>query len=421
MRLWSIKILLFFSILFLIINYPIYTLAQEQPNVQILLDGYPVTFDVAPIIKDGRTLVPFRAIAEALGVLIEWDDKTRTITATDGKNNIKLQIGNKVAYLNNDEIFLDVPPQIVNDRTLIPIRFFSEAFNCKVDWDPSTYSVKITSPVKEMSILGFYALGDSKTSSWTNLFGKSYPEYAPGNTDVISWVELGWYSADSDGNLLTKSRTGWQRPDGWEKVLEAAGQYKIKTEMVVHVADADLTITNLLSSRDAMEKLSKAISEEAKFYDGVNLDFEGLGLNETGDALSITKQRFTEFVKLLRNDLDKSKTLTLSLHAPNSAYKGYDYRSLGEVADKIIVMAYDYGTKPEPEKLVVQAIEQALKDVPKKKLILGISVPSETPESVAVKIGLAKRYGLNGIALWRLGLITDEMWNVLRNTVSAQR
>lgn len=53
-------------------------------------------------------------------------------------------------------------------------------------------------------------------------------------------------------------------------------------------------------------------------------------------------------------------------------------------------MAYDYGAKPEPEELVIQAIEQATKNVPKEKLLLGISIPNETQESFAVKIGLAK-------------------------------
>lgn len=105
-----------------------------------------------------------------------------------------------------------------------------------------------------MFVTGFYALGDSQTSSWTNLFGKSYPEYTSGNTGYFSSIAFGWYSLDSNGNLLTKSRTGWQRPDGWEKVLDVISQFELKSEMVIHVTDGDNTVSNLLSSKEAIEK-----------------------------------------------------------------------------------------------------------------------------------------------------------------------
>ncbi|MBE3582028.1 MAG: copper amine oxidase N-terminal domain-containing protein [Thermoanaerobacteraceae bacterium] len=135
---------------------------QEQPEIPVLLDGLPVTFDVQPVIQNGRTLVPFRAIAEALNIKVTWDDAAQTVNASDGKTSIQLQIGNKTAYRNESPIPFDVPPQILGGRTLIPLRFFSEAFNCKVEWDSSLGAVLITSPPKEMVVIGFYALGDSR-------------------------------------------------------------------------------------------------------------------------------------------------------------------------------------------------------------------------------------------------------------------
>lgn len=317
---------------------------------------------------------------------------------------------------------MDVPPVIQNGRTLIPLRFFSEAYNCEVVWDGPNNTVRITSPPKEMVVTGFYALGDSKTSSWTNLFGKPYPETSSGNTDVVGELVLGWYSLDKDGNLLTRSRTGWQRPDGWEKVLETATEYKLKTEMVVHITDGDGTISSLLKDETAMTRAVNGIMEEAVLYQGINLDFEGLGYRDEGEQLMAVQDYFSNFVRFLAEKVQAvGLDLTLTLHAPNSAYRGYDYKSLGEVADRIIIMAYDYGTRPEPDSLVIQAVEQSLKVVPKEKLILGISIPSENPESILTKVGIAKRYQLNGIALWRLGLLTDEMWDALRKTVEVKR
>jgi len=393
-------------------------LAQENKAISVFIDGLPVVFDVEPVIQDGRTLVPFRAIAEALGVEISWDGETQTVSTTDGKTAVKLQIGNKTAYCNDAPITLDVPPIILGGRTLIPLRFFSEAYNCKVEWDGVNWMVKIISPPKEMSVIGFYALGDSRTSSWTNLFGVPYPETAVGNTDIVGELALGWYSLDKDGNLLTKSRTGWQRPGGWEDVLKAASKYGLITEMVVHVTDGDGTITSLLSNDAAMTTAASNIIKEAALYQGINLDFEGLGYKEEDEQLLETQGEFNKFVQLLAEKAHEAGLkLTLTLHAPNSAYKGYDYNALSEYADRIIVMAYDYGAKPEPNTLVVQAVEQSLKCVSKEKLVLGISIPNETSESLLSKIGIAKRYQLKGIALWRLGLLTDEMWDTLKATV----
>ncbi|WP_422448305.1 stalk domain-containing protein [Thermoanaerobacterium sp. DL9XJH110] len=413
------RVLLCITLAFIIVSCITPTaLAQENKAISIFIDGLPVIFDVEPIIQNGRTLVPFRAIAEALGVQVDWDGETQTVIATDGKMIVKLQIGSKTAYCNEAPTALDVPPVISGGRTLIPLRFFSEAFNCKVEWDGVNRMVKITSPPKDMSVIGFYALGDSRTSSWTNLFGVPYPNTAVGNTDIVDELALGWYSLDKDGNLLTKSRTGWQRPDGWEDVLEVASKYGLVAEMVVHVTDGDGTLTSLLSNDAAMITATSNIIKEAALYQGINLDFEGLGYKEDGEQLLATQRAFNRFVQLLSEQTQKARlTLTLTLHAPNSAYKGYDYKTLSEYADRIIVMAYDYGTKPEPNALVIQAIEQALKCVPKEKLVLGISIPNETPESLLSKVGIAKRYQLEGIALWRLGLLTDEMWGMLKSVV----
>lgn len=409
-------------VLMLACTFTSLALAEPQRPISVLVDGLPVTFDVQPFIQNGRTLVPFRAIAEALNVKVTWDGKTRIVSATDGKTAVRLQIGNKTAYRNDAPVPLDVPPVILGERMLIPVRFFAEAFACNVDWDAPAGVVRIVSPPKEITVVGFYALGDSDTSSWANLFGRPYPETDTGNTDVISEIALGWYSLDKDGVLLTRSRTGWQRPDGWEDVLRAAGKFNLETEMVVHVTDGDGTVSSLLASEAAMTGAVRAITQEAKRYDGINLDFEGLGYQDTGEPLGLVQREFTAFVRLLSEQARASGLgLTLTLHAPNSAYKGYDYKALGDRADRIVVMAYDYGSKPEPVSLVAQAMEMAKALVPPEKLVLGISAPAETAESIPAKVGIVKRYGLGGIALWRLGVITDGMWKALRDTVRARR
>lgn len=395
---------------------------EPSAAVNVYLDELPVSFDVQPEIHDGHTLVPFRALAEALRVKVEWDGATNTITARNAQLTVSLQIDNATAYINNAPVSLDVPPMLVDNRTIIPLRFFSEAFKCRVEWDGSTNSVKIFSPPAQMAVTAFYALGDTSTSSWTDLFGTSFPNTARGRTDQVSRLALGWYSLDRDGNLLTSSSTGWQRPEGWQDVLAAAKKYNLETEMVVHLTDGDGTLTTLLANPSAMRQAVTEIAGEAEGYNGVNLDFEGLGLTDQGEDLTKVRERYTEFVRLLAVELKPANLkLTLSLHPSNSAYHGYDYAALGKLADQIIVMAYDYGPKPEPVNLVLQAVEEAAASVPSGKLLLGISAPGETPQSVLVKAGIAKRYNLGGIALWRLGLVPGEAWDTLRSTIQAQQ
>jgi spore germination protein YaaH len=397
----------------LVLVLPVF--AQTTKDITVSVDGLPVQFDVKPTIQNGRALVPFRALAEALQVKVTWDGASKTIRAEEGANVTTLQIGNKTALKNGSPVVLDVPPQVIKGRTLIPLRFFSETFQCQVDWQQAANAIYIFSPSQSLEVLGYYALGDQQTSSWTNLFGKPFPAVATGNTDVLDSLALGWYSLDSEGNLLTKSRTGWQRPDDYEKVLAAADQYRLNTEMVVHVTDQDNLLTELLNNQLICQQAVATIVAESVHYQGVNLDFEGLGLSEKGADLTRVRDSFTNFVALLAKELKKNdKKLALSLHAPNSAYQGYDYQKLGQLADTIVVMAYDYGSKPEPVSMISQAIQQARVVVPADKLILGISLPNETPSSMTSKIALAKQYHLKGIALWRLGLVSDEMWQKLR-------
>jgi len=400
--------------------YPVFASqgVEQTQEIKVLLDGIELGFDVEPLIENGRTVVPFCEIAEALNVEVSWDELKRCVIADNGDISVTMPLDSQYAWINNSRVTMDAPPLLINGRTLIPARFFSEVFGCKVEWIADSSTVKITSPPQIMKLTGFYALGDEKTSSWTDLFEKAYPESEQGNTGIVSDLALGWYSMAEDGQLLTKSSTGWQRPDGWEKVIETAARYKMDTQMLIHMTDRDGRLVRLLNDDKAVNRAIDSIAQEVYLYNGVNLDFEGLGWNDSIEELDKTQAAFNNFVEKLSLELKKQgKELTLTLHAPNSAYLGYDYENLGRVADHIIIMAYDYRVQPEPDRLVCQALDMAVNLVPADKIMLGISAVSETSESLINKIGIAKRYKLEGIALWRLGLLSDEMWKVVEDNV----
>jgi len=116
--------------------------ALAAPNV--VLNGNKLAFNVPPIVESGRTLVPLRTIFESLGATVTWDEDSQTVTAIKGTNTIKLQIGSYTATINGKPMELSVPGEVVNGRTLVPLRFVSEAMGCKVDWVEATQTVVIT-------------------------------------------------------------------------------------------------------------------------------------------------------------------------------------------------------------------------------------------------------------------------------------
>ena len=100
--------------------------------------------NTAPVIISDRTLLPVRAIVEAMGGTAEWNESERTVTLTKGKDVIRLVIDEPEAYLNDEAEVLDSPPVIINGRTMLPIRFIAESFNFSVEWKGEESTVIIT-------------------------------------------------------------------------------------------------------------------------------------------------------------------------------------------------------------------------------------------------------------------------------------
>ena len=109
------------------------------------LDGRQLSFEVPPTIENGRTLVPLRAIFEAMGATVTWDQTTYCATAAKGDTTVVLNIGSTVPTVNGHIKQLDVPAKIVNGRTLAPLRFVGEAFGGTVHWDPNTQLISMLS------------------------------------------------------------------------------------------------------------------------------------------------------------------------------------------------------------------------------------------------------------------------------------
>lgn len=119
----------------------------EAPDVSVFVNGTMMNFDVFPRIAKDRVLVPFRAIFEELGAEVEWIEAERRIVARKDWLTVDLKIGEPQATLNSEITqTMDVAPVIVNGRTLVPLRFVGESLGAKVDWEDTTRTVRITMP-----------------------------------------------------------------------------------------------------------------------------------------------------------------------------------------------------------------------------------------------------------------------------------
>jgi len=120
----------------------ILTIGSKQMDVNV--DSYEL--DVAPYIKNGYTMVPLRFVAEAFGAKVGWDDGTKTVDIDFAGHHIKVVIGSAEAVVDDETVTMPLPAEIVNSRTMVPVRFISEAFGFTVKWDDSTKVITVTYP-----------------------------------------------------------------------------------------------------------------------------------------------------------------------------------------------------------------------------------------------------------------------------------
>ena len=115
-------------------------------EVKIKVDGQSIeNLDVPPIIINDRTMVPARAIFEKMGADVDWNADTKEVYITKDSDLVVLKIDSNTGYTNGLEFKMDTPAKIVNDRTMIPVRAASEALGCIVGWDNNTRLVTINS------------------------------------------------------------------------------------------------------------------------------------------------------------------------------------------------------------------------------------------------------------------------------------
>lgn len=190
-------------------------------EISVTIDGRFIEFDVPPQLINDRTMVPLRAIFEALGARVEWDNDTQTVTATKDNISVITTIGSRTMYVNNSRKSMDVAPVIINSRTLVPARFVAEAFDCDVDWNGDLQIVDITTYYVDDNKVYDETLFDEETTKDSNS-----PRHAPNmyvdwiTTNKYDVISVDWYCDEDAYNTYwavhnwNNGYAGFQNKDG---------------------------------------------------------------------------------------------------------------------------------------------------------------------------------------------------------------
>lgn len=392
------------------------------PTPRVLVDGATVY----PAFQGDVPLVPFKEVAEALD--LAWDEENGMITASGWGTEAVLRLGEDTAKINGIEWRLDVPPSLDGGAIIVPLRFFEQAFGMEINWSTPMRTAQLSTK-RNVHMLAFYVSG-----SYSHRFDLEY----------FDDVAMAWSHVDRSG-AFRRPKTGsvheWPssgvedllaeiKENGTSRYLSVFAQEvrsKPDSESASpEPADPDQWyLMKLMVDPVRREKLADEIVHgvtEAGF-DGVVLDFEEMGGYPKEQAKQ-AKEGYTAFVRAVTERMHLlDKRVGVALHAPGS-FEGYDYGTLAQHADFIVLMAHDYIEKeawdaPEPLNRVEGAIRHTTAlGVAPEKILLASVLYYETPETLVEKAVLAKRYKLRGISLWHLGQLSAKhllsLYDVIR-------
>lgn len=423
----------------------------------------------AAIIVNDRALLPLRFIIEddSLQGQVYWDEKQKKVAVDCRGHYFEFFIDNPAAYVNSVGVTLDTAPFINNSRTYIPLRFFAEHLGAEVNWDPATRKISLNFPA--VSAAGTAALPSATAGKLEEIYAYYYRSPAAELErclNLCTTISFRWLETNAKGDLF------YEYQDQYDQVLAKVKRQGKKAEASVVLMDPD-ALHELVSQKANRSRLINNLTELAyeKGYDGINIDFEMMRAAD--------KAYFTTFLKELKGALGKDKSLSVAVFARTAAdtwSTPYDYKEIGNIADQVIVMAYDYSyvnTAPGPIAplwWVQNVADYMVKQMAKEKVIMGLATygydwakgskgatvtfskleavkskynvkalfdeKSQSPyytyydeqgksheiwmenqRSLQAKVTLSKERQLGGVAFWRIGNGFDDLYRVLENNI----
>ncbi|OGO87501.1 MAG: hypothetical protein A2Y24_01265 [Clostridiales bacterium GWE2_32_10] len=337
--------------------------------ITLIVGGQPVVnTQMPPIILDGRTLVPAREIFENLGASVKWDAKYKQVYVTYKNKMIILTINNKIAYINQVTTQMDVPAKLINDKTMIPVAFVARNLGFDVNWDERTRVVSIQG--EGMTVVDQSKVVLGYATYYYNGDKSSYNSMVV-NKNLLDQVITQTYTVDGQGNLtglISKEQINLAKANDIQIEASVSNQFDSK------VAKSLLEV-----SENRTRLINNILVEIKKYgYAGICIDIECIYPSD--------RDYMTEFMKELYITLQpKGYLVTIDLPAKTyddkaGAWQGaFDYKALAQYADQFVLMTYDeHYPQGMPGSIaskgwVEDVVEYATSVIPKEKILLGLA------------------------------------------------
>ena len=262
-------------------------------------------------------------------------------------------IGDNKARVDGQIKYFDTAPYIYRDRTYIPLRFLAENLGAVVDWNAQNREVIINfDSCSEVFAYYYYSRGTELQD----------------NLHLFTDIAFRWFATNAKGELY------YEYQDDYDKILQMVRKQGIRTHASVVLMGKE-PLHQLLSNQQSRKLLIGNLLDEVKKngYDGVNIDFELMGYQDAS--------RFTSFLRDLKTSLGPDKTLSVAVFARTGKETWptpYQYKEIGQIADRVVVMAYDYSyTTSQPGPVaplwwVKEVTDYMVKNIPREKILLGM-------------------------------------------------
>lgn len=335
-------------------------------NVNVQLNGENVDFTdenglkVEAQIVNGRTMVPMRKLFELLGASIDWDGTTQTVTATKNDTTIKLQINNDTAELTTNgaskKTKLDSKPILIDNRTMVPLRFISESLGKQVAWDSANSTAIIidydyfSNMLKSKSSL-LYKFIENKPAGMTVQISRNYTDLRNSAFNTVSSVYATITNVNENTRHIAIDFTGTSElfkeiaNEGWSSisldVTYTDDGVSILTDNAVlnrMITDKNITYADLGLTGKYNDSLGDAIRNIV----GINENEINIGTFQS------LKSEFEKFLKLFNaSNTNNSSTITANnINYSNANNQYFDYTKFDNIIfDNEFIQTYNFINK----------------------------------------------------------------------------
>ncbi len=204
-------------------------------SISLKINGTELECEVPPQIIDGRTMVPVRAIFEAVGAEVNWDSDTKTVTGIKGDTTVEMTVDSRTEFINGEAVEMDAAPVVTEGRTLAPARYVAEAFGCSVEWDAENKVVNIAVEDSDVPETDTEATTEVTTEAVTEAADDEYISFFTEKSNKPATIDMSGIKDENLVGLYDEARYSFEQEVLSQYLFENSDEM---TELIKNDSDA---------------------------------------------------------------------------------------------------------------------------------------------------------------------------------------